>query len=648
MSIRWGSAGAALAAAGLFIALLWPVIRTAAPETDLWWMLPLMRDRLQGRPLWEGLGFLFSPGPILLGQPLLKIFLAPAGIWGWSVPMLIGVAIGFHLLNAWLVGSVGQLLGLSRWVSRSAAAVYLSCFAHFHSFFWPTAFHHLVAVFTILGVLWLYLKTEEGAAAARPGWRGLFALTLAAGAAASLERSAILVPILILWHLLVVSRSPEERRRRFDRWMPFFLLFMIYPAFALAFVGDPFINNVIVRLPIPPWVRVAILIGPGIAVLFLLRALLRRRSPWPWRRILWTAVPALWVALFLKDHRQVLLPYNLMVPWAAIWASFLDPFGSALAVKSTEPFHYLTGQISLFSMGFSALGVGIFLRVFAAEKRGLWLWPVWYGVCLIHILHHYSSFPIRIPSRYFVYLSPLFAWVFCAVGWWAADRLGKRAGWSERVRGAVWVLALAAFCLTNLMAIRLAIFRGKMANTYLVYEELRAEDPPTAGERPFLLRYLLGDCRLSDVRWITDGRGLRGWLDELEPRYRSWPGIPNGTGERVRAAMDQELLGYAVGLVERSAAERERGRPDSARKWLSQLYFLEPDPDRLKDWLAADERISGSPKALSDTWVTLKDPAAFGDPLPWRKDDYGFGRFMMRLILGWDIRSRYDRISLVP
>ena len=642
----WFSVVAALVV-GLFTALLWPVIRFAVPETDLWWMLPFMRDHLVGRPLWEGLRFLLSPGPILLGQPLLKIYLAPAGIWGWPVPLLIGVSIGFHLFNAWLVGKVGQLLGLSRWVGGSAAVVYLSCFAHFHSFLWPTAFHHLVAVFTILGVLWLYLKTEDWVATAQPAWRGLFALTLVAGAIASLGRSAILVPILILWHLLIVSRTPEERQRRLDRWMPLLLLFMIYPAFALSFVGDPFINNVIVRLPIPPWVRMAMLIVPGVALLCLLRWLLRRRHPWPWRPILWVAIPALWILLFLKDHRQILLPYNLMVPWTALWTSFLDPFGSALAMNSAEPFHYLTAQISIFSLGFSALGVGAFLWIFATKKRGLWLWPAWYGICLIHILHHYSSFPIRIPSRYSVYLSPLFAWVFCAVGWWAVDRLGKRAGWNERIRGTVWVLALAALCLTNLMAIRLAMFRGKLANTYLVYEELRSEDPGTATERPFLLRYLLGNCRLSDVRWITDGRGVREWLDTLEPNYRSWPGIPAGTGERIGAAMDQELLDYAVSCIERSAAEQKEGRPDSARYWLSHLYFLESDPDRLREWLAMDKRIGGR-KSLSDTLLTLKDPAVFGDPLPWRKDDYGFGRFMMRLLLGWDVRSQYDRFRLVP
>jgi hypothetical protein len=47
-----------------------------------------------------------------------------------------------------------------------------------------------------------------------------------------------------------------------------------------------------------------------------------------------------------------------------------------------------------------------------------------------------------------------------------------------------------------------------------------------------------------------------------------------------------------------------------------------------------------------DFLETLKDPAAFGDPLPWQKDDYGFGRFIVRLISGLDIRSHYDRTSV--
>jgi len=166
-------------------------------------------------------------------------------------------------------------------------------------------------------------------------------------------------------------------------------------------------------------------------------------------------------------------------------------------------------------------------------------------------------------------------------------------------------------------------------------------------QRPFLLRYLLGGCRLSDVRWMTGGRGVREWLDEVEWKYRNWSAAPVEKWEHIRGVMGQELLDYAVCLYGLSYIENRLGHKDQARRWFSQLYFLEKDPGRLRMWLETDERIRGR-KSLSDYLETLKVPGMFGDPLPWQKDDYGFGRFMARLISGWDVRSRFDRMSVVP
>ena len=656
MKIRWFRVLVALAAAGTFAGLLWPVVRSAAPENDLWGMLPMMRHQLEGCSLPQVLRFLLSPAPINFGQPLLKAYLLPAASWGWPLGVLIAAAIGIHFLNSLLVGSVGRMLGLSPWVSGSAAVAYLSLFAHFHAILWPPAAQHLMAVFAILGMLWLYLKTEEQVSDGKAKWRGWFALALVAGAIASLSRSVILAPILILTHLVAVSRSPEERLRCFDRWFPLFALFMIYPSAMLSFVGDSILNDKIVCLPAPPIVKMVVLIGLGLAGLVLIRLWLGRDLGAIWRRLLWIGVPAVWVCLALLDHRQILLPYNGVIPWTALWTSFLNPFQSALGLDSTQPYYYLMAQISPFSLGLSAAGAVLFLGAFAAKNKALWLLPVWYGIALIHLLNHYGSFPVRIPSRYFVYLSPVFAWVFCAAGWWLMDRAAARAGWSGPARRWAWGLTLLVFCVTNLLAIRLAVFRGRLANHYLAYGDLRTAqkngkdlDSAAAGfrsleegnperarklfsqgieRRPFLLQYLLGGCRLSDSRWITGGRGLREWMSGIQWDCRDADPSTAWKWEQTRTGVDQDLLDYAVCLYGLSIAEERLGRKAPARYWLSQLYFLEPDLDRLKAWLKAD-------------------PRAFGDPLPWQKDDYGFGRFMVRLISGVDVQSRADRMSAV-
>lgn len=604
-----------------------------------------MKQHLADRSPGEALRFLFSPGPILIGQPLLKFYLAPYVLWDWPLQRLIAVSLGFHLANALLINGVGQRLGLSPQVSRSAGWVYLCLFAHFHSFFWPTAAQHVMSLTAILGVLWLYLRTEERLSAREGDWHRGYAATLAVGAVASLGRSTLLAPLLVLSHGLLVSRDPQERFARFIRWMPLYLLFMIYPAWSLSFVGDVILNDAIVRLPAPPLVRMAFLVGFGMVVLVLFRFFLKRNPGRSVRRWLGIGIGLLWVMLLLRDHRQLVLPYNGWVPWAGLWGLFLNPFQGALAVSSTEPYYYLSLLISPFFLGLSAMGALLFFKGFAAEKKGLWLLAIWYVVALIHLLNHYGSFPVRIPSRYMIYLSPIFAWVFCAVGSHGIDHFGRALNWHERLRRAVWILTLTVLCLTNLLAIRLGVFRGKLVNSYGVYEQLRVEDSGTGrGEWPFLLRMLLGAGRLSDVRWMTDGRGLREWLDTVQGHYRSWTVAPHRSWERIRAGMDRELLDYAVGQVLLAAEEVRSGRGVWARRRISELYFLEPDPGRLISWLETDKRVREDPR-LSDVPVWLQDPEVFSDPLPWRQDDYGFGRFMMRLILGWDVKSRNDRVN---
>ena len=39
----------------------------------------------------------------------------------------------------------------------------------------------------------------------------------------------------------------------------------------------------------------------------------------------------------------------------------------------------------------------------------------------------------------------------------------------------------------------------------------------------------------------------------------------------------------------------------------------------------------------------VRDHRWFQDPLPWTKDDYGFGRFLLRLLLNIDVQSRWER-----
>ncbi len=762
MKIHWFYRGITLAVAGLFLGLLWPVVRSATPETDLWWMLPSLSRWMAGKSLLQGTAFMLSPGPILFEQPVLKVTLwFMHSFLGWSYPALIWANLLVHGIIAALVFAVGCQMGLRRQVSLFSALVYLTLFAQFHAYFWPTSLQHLLAVATLLTLLSLYLATEEMFKKGHPRRTLLLGVTLGMGVLGALQRSTIIFPLVLMTHLLLSPGSPQERLSRFDRWIPLFLIYPLYLLLGLSVVGDLVLNEAIFKFPLSPFFKVGVLWFFLAAGLCGLRVLVRRGMP---RGLLWAIVSVVLLALALRDHREVFFPYNALVPLSSTLSSFLEPVQTALAMDSTRPYYVVPPMINLPMLALTVGMIWLFVRWHIRQRPELALLLTWYGACVGYMLLHrhvVSSFPIRIPSRYFVYWSPVFAWIFCAVTWRLAEVWIKKTGWNRWRGEQVWAVVLAALCVVNVAAIRLEMFRGRLVNTYFVYDDVRTtqliyEDwarrgtgiPPatlhldgvteltfakvwslyvpvdqigfdnlqdqmkqvfsmrsTAGRlnlngpsvypqsgwysvggvrlldstgrdidefsegveaglrdlnqgnlesarrvleravevRPFLFRYLLwAGCRLSDLRWMTNGRGFREWLANLEWKWRAWSVVPLAKRERTRALTEQDLRDYAVCLYSLSYLEHRLGHPKKARGWLSQLYILESDSAQLSQWLESDERIRMRPE-LAQYLKAIENPDDFQDPLPQQKDDYGFGRFMVRLISGWNIQSGWDR-----
>ena len=767
MRIRWLFGGVALAVSGLFAVFLWPAVRSALPETDLWWMLPTLSHWMAQRSPLQGAVFLLAPSPTIFEQPLLKLSLwGMYSFLGCSYPALILLGLLVHGVNAVLVFHVGRQIGLEERVSLFSALVYLTFFAQFHAYFWPSALQHLLAVATLLGMVSLYLAIEERFRTGHPRRGFLLNLTFGLVLLGALQRSTIILLVILMTHILFSPGSLHQRLARFDRWVPLFLFYPIYLLLGLCYVGDSGLNTAIVTFPFLAPVTVGalwLLLAFG---LFGLRALIRFSAGPEWRRIRWpllgTGVAGALLALALRDHREVFFPYNALVPLCASLTSFLDPFRTVFAMDSTQPYHVIPPMVSLPALLLTVGMVWFFARLHSRRRSEVALLLAWYGACVGYLLLHrhvVSSFPIRIPSRYFVYWSPVFAWIFCAVTWDLLESGAKRLGWGQRAREWVWVTVLTALCLTNVAAIRLQLFRGRLANTYFIYDDFRtaqlvrddwirrngagpperlglqrvvemalakslqryvpvdrigfdnlrdrmkqafgvrsigwlhlneAPDPRVDGEydaggvrvldgagrdldefsrqveaglkdfragdleearnawtraadlRPFLFRTLLPGYPLSDLRWVTDGRGFLEWLDEVEWKWRTWSVAPVEKWEHTRAVVRQELSDFAICLCGLSTIENRSGNQDQARRWLSQLYFLENHPGRLRAWLETDERIRGL-QGLSGALEGLSSPAMFGDPLPWQKDDYGAGRFLIRLLTGIEIRSQWDR-----
>lgn len=746
----------------LFVGLLRDPILSALPEMDLWWMLPTLSHYLDGKPLAQALGFLVSPAPTTLGQPALKIYLSLISWLGLYTTHLIVLSTGVHAGNAVLLYWLTQHLELPRRVGVCSALVYFTSFAHFHAYLWPPAAQHVFAVFTILLMLNLYLNIEQRVGRrARYTWSfiAMWAVTLAA----SFQRSALIAPALILAHILVCSKDPQDRIAKYDRWLPFLLVYLVYPAIALTFVGDPKFMG-FAGIPIRPFVKALIFLLGGVACLLVIRWLLRV-SPISLRgrsimRVLILSVAAAGlVILAIIDRRQVLWLYNALVPFVAALTSFLDPLEAALLIDSTEPYHYIVPRISAFSILLSLLLIGTFVAVFVIKKKPLVIVFVWYGLSVAYLLR-YPGFPVRIPSRYFTYLSPVFAVIFSAVLVHGYGVLVRNMRLKPLSRDIILVGVLMALFIPNLLAIRLEMFRGKLINTYLTYDDIRTahviredlrqagighrepkliyvrgvtemparqlwnstpidpfkyetfrdvvgevfrdgamrairvnEVPATAAgktvyvvsdarilddkgnnvdpfghlfeaaviqmaqkrydearalfqraieQRPFLLRYTLAGSRLEDVRWLTNGLDMRQWVNKIGALYSTWSDGPIPKNERILAVMNRELSDYLLSMFYLSYLEYRSGQADESRRWLSQMRFLERDTDGLSSWISKVPVVRAD-EGMAAFLRQLKDPAYVGDPLPWRVDDYGFARFLMRFLFNWDIQSSWER-----
>ncbi len=742
--------------------LLGPVMAGAA-ESDLAWMLPYMAYSTDGLSWAREIGWILSPWPINFGQPAVKLWLA------W-VPMSQSLVWGMalHAAAAFLLWQVVRAMGLAGRVAGWAGLIYLTMFVHFHAYVWPTAVQHVIAVVTVLLLLWLYLRAEASRAAGEEEWVLFYGAAMTCGVVASLQRSALLAPVLVFLHLLLSPGGAARRFDRYRRWVPLFLISLFYPVWMLARVGDVIINDRIAAIPGPAWAKMLLLLGTAAAALGVVALILRPTDRMAsWRRILARrGMPgvllgaAVW--LVTQDRRQWFLPYNALVPWISTLGSFLRPFQTADRIDPMEISHYVPPEVSGFLILASILLVVLFLTVFCRKQPALWVWIAWYAVGLVHVLHHYASFPVRIPSRYFIYLSPPFAVVFSAVGLYLFDLCAGRLKLRGPVRERWWDGFLALLCVANLLAIPPAVFRGKLVNNYLLYDEIRTsqliredlgpnpdlqlqeaplyvsgltlmplgemfseylpeippsdlsfklllahamdrrllssihinEKKPSAGPgriyrvagveifgekdrvigefsqrcqvgwrrldekdwdgaresfqaavraRPFLLNYLLPRCRLSDVRWLGgDEQGLREWVEELGRRANQWKPVPAPKRERIREVMDGELREYALSLYALSYLEKQAGREEASQAWFKQIYFLERDGKRLEEWLTEAPRMRQRPW-LKERWSLLEDIRFYQNPLPWQKDDYGFGRFMARLMLGVDVLSRWDR-----
>lgn len=489
----------------LFLKLIYAHIIKSFFEQDLLWFIPTILRETKDLRFMQLTDYLLRPYPLWFEVPSLKAYVfIVAKLFGASARHFIFLSILIHFCSSALLISLGRKLGLSLRVSFLAGVIYLAFFAHFHAYMWPMAFQHLIVVFFVLLGVNLYLKTDS-LMNDRGKYIPYYILTLLTALISSFCRLTIIIlPLMILTHILFCSKDYKESLKKYNLWLPLFVIYLFFPVLTVI-AGDGRLDAVLRSassslnmkslpiLQINPIAEFIILFLSGLACLFILRFAMVMLMDKSLRKSLSKfALVSLIIAaalLFITGGpKRFLIPYNIFAPFAGLFRSFLDPIAGSLSIDPAAPYHFIGLELSVFILILSAIFLWVFVKEFVSKSPGLILLFIFYPVILVYI---YLRNPMA--SRYFIYLSPLFSVIFASVASYIYDLMIKGFKLKEHDREIIAVLLVILLCAPNLIAIKLALFRGKLANNYLVYDYIK-----TAG----LIKEDLGHARAGKIKEI--------------------------------------------------------------------------------------------------------------------------------------------------
>jgi hypothetical protein len=277
-----------------------------------------------------------------------------------------------------------------------------------------TPFQHLIVIFFVLLGLNLYLKAEE-----EKGWGRYYILSILCSVVASFCRLSILILPVVIFCLIMLSK---DRLSKLKRWSIFFIPFLLYPSY-IFYVGDTRVTD---RLEV-------LLASPSHAFTF-------------------TAIP----------KKILLLFYEIITPFCSLMDAFLDPFKTVMSIDNTSGFYRIPVYITPAVFILCILIFILFFKYLKNEKR-LLLFVVWYSLTVLHF-----GCKDTILLRHFIFISPIFAIMLSMGIVWCL-------GFVKRpfVQKTILFGILLIFCISNILAIRLTILRGKLMDTFYIYDYIR-------------------------------------------------------------------------------------------------------------------------------------------------------------------------------
>ncbi len=531
----------AIILAVVFLAVLYQPIQAMFHEQDLWTMVPIVSFFGHEHSFFENLKmFLFNPTPTNEGDPWMNLYLLLVPVvFGLQAKCFIFAALVIHFSCAYLLYALLRKLDLCFRIAFFSALIYLTMFIHFGYYIFPMAAHHFTVLFFSLLILNLYFETTKKIDA-NGNWKHLFWLTLGVNFLASFcQITILLLPVAILSHILISSKDGQDRVKKYDIWIPFFITYLGYPLIRLLYCGFLHLSIFLhtgFKVPnsIMPFPVIFIF---GIISLFIFRALLQLYSRYRLGRVLKalciTSIILYFIVFIAVSARgdlmtpskvklsESLSPVNLIRPLVVMLVNFVSPLKAALSIDSTKPFHIIPTQNNPIGYLIVLFFTMLFMRKYFLRHKGLIVFLIFY----IADLRYARIATTVLYSRHFLYITPLFSVMFCSVFIYMYDAIMSRTRLRDNMKEIVLILVFAGLCLPNILAIRLEMFRGRMANTFYLYDYIKAADMIKKDIETSNIgrRVEAKSIFVKNVASMPFYRGLEFWSPEVDEHLRLDP-----------------------------------------------------------------------------------------------------------------------------
>jgi len=495
-------------------------------ETDFLWMMPTLAHISQHNSFWGTVKILFfDPAPTNYGEPSMNLYLFLIYYFiGVKVQYFVFISMIFHLFCVLFFYRILQRIGFSLQMAFLAALIYAFSFFHSFYFLWPMATQHLATMFFVLLIMYLFLETNYRFDHGLP-WKAIFWQTLIVNLLASFCPITILVlPFMIFIYICCCSGGNIARIRKYDLWIPLFMTYFGYRLIRNIFWGDQvcyqnwyfsFLIKILSRIPIlgkltvstgveiNPFVLFSTFFIVGTASLFLIRFILKISFKPSFliflkRMLLFGLISYGVLFLLTLKYRNIIVPmgvgipmpdfispYNFIRPLVGVFISFLNPVGAALTMNAAKPYCYVPMQSNIvWTVLFIFFLVVFFKKVYFKYKPLIFFVSIYiFGLPLLTMKSLWEM-NNSIPSRYLVYVTPLFAVIFSSSVCLLYGFLMKKIKITAFKKEVILIVLFSALCFLNIYAIKLILAKDKFVNEFIIYDYIKGSN---------LIKYDLGE-----------------------------------------------------------------------------------------------------------------------------------------------------------